>query len=209
MRTMPTSDWLTNPRNFASDSRRARLIFSFSRSAASSSAVRRRTCSSSRIVVWNLLKSEPWALVLRSARSISAWMILFRRADSAGQSVRSRAWGGACSVIGEITDGNAGERLVDMHAEVLFAIAAEPYCIVVAEYSFNAIDEPTMGHLQFAQNTVAANYQLRLADCAMYLGKRLFEIPHEIHTARTPQHQTLFNGAKESQAAVGVDLLDR
>ena len=66
-----------------------------------------------------------------------------------------------------------------------------------------------LGHLQLPQDAVAANYQLRLADCRMYLGKRLFEIPHEIHTPRAPQNKTLLDSTEEGQTTVGVDLLNR
>src|ERR1035437_2671827 len=136
-------------------------------------------------------------------------MILFRRTDSAGQSGGSGARGDAGSVIGEIADGDAGESLVDMHAEVLLTIATEAYGVVVAEYLFNAIDESTVGHLQLAQNAVAANHQLRLTDYRLHLGKRLLQIPHKIHTARPPQDKTLLDSAEQSQATVGADLLNR
>ena len=78
---IPTRDWLTRPWNFASDSRSARFVFSFSLSAASNSAVRRRTCSSKRIACWKRLKLDTWTLVLRSARSVNARTILVKPSD--------------------------------------------------------------------------------------------------------------------------------
>ena len=62
--------------------------WSCSPSAASSSAVWRRTWSCSMIVVWNSPKSEPWTLVLSSTRSMSASTTLLRRTISASSAAR-------------------------------------------------------------------------------------------------------------------------
>src|SRR5665647_1396954 len=133
-------------------------------------------------------------------------MILFRRATSAATAGCSSPEGGDCSVMDRLAYGDASEGLVDMHAEVLLAIAAETNGVVVAEHLFNAIDESTFGHLQLAQD---AHDQLWIADCSPYAGKRLLQIPDKINTAGPPQNDALLDGAKEGRAAVGVGLLDR
>ena len=96
---------------------------------------------------------------------------------------------------------DASEGLVDMHAEVLLAIAAETNGVVVAEHLFNPIDESTFCHLQLAQDAVAAHDQLWIADCSPYAGKRLLQIPDKINTAGPPQNDALLDGAEEGQAA--------
>src|SRR3990167_3382299 len=152
---------MDSSRNSSCKARRVRLIFSFSRKATSSSAVRLRTRSPNMIVVWNRLKSEPWRLALRSARSISARTILFSRITSPCKAC-SAGLAGADPGSGTVrlrragADGNADESLVDVHAMELLAVGIEAYDFVVHQDFAHALRQMVLLNFQFAQNAVAA-----------------------------------------------------
>ena len=85
--------------------------------------------------------------------------------------------------MGGRADGDAGESLVDVHAEVLLAVTAEPDRVVVAEDSVDAIDEPrwVISSLRRMQSQPTTSCGSPIS--ARIVGKGLFQVPDKIQAA--------------------------
>src|SRR5437867_4286221 len=190
---------------------KSRVIFSFSRSAASSSRVRSRTRSSSRIVVWNRPKSER-SLMLRSARLTSACTTLLSRAISARKLSTfsgGRSFVSGMSLLGRGADRDAGQGLVDVHTAVLLAVGSKAHRVVLVENFRDLVLQTLLGDLQVAQDAVAGEDHVRRANFRTDPGEGLLQVLDQVLPMRDAEHQPLVDGAIEGQAAVRVGLLDR
>src|SRR5581483_7137992 len=164
------------------ESRSSRVICSFSWSAASSATVRSRTCCSSRTVLWNFPKSDIWAPVSRSARSIKDFTTRFSRSISAWRSQQSAGATSFVSVSGIVRppDRDAGQGLVHVDAAVLLPVGVEPDDVVIAEDAFDGLHDLAPVHLQAAQDAVEREDELRIAHPVPHVRERVGEVPEEV-----------------------------
>ena len=96
-----------------------------------------------------------------------------------------------------------------MHAAELFSIGVETHGIVIPKNICNPILKVIVDNLQSAQNAVPTQYELRGTNLRADLAEGLFQVLHQVYAACHPQHQALFDGAKESHAVVRIHFLNR
>src|SRR5450755_20207 len=105
-------------------------------------------------------------------------------------------------------DCNSDKRLVYVHAMKLLSVCVEAGGVVLQEKLADAPFQRASANLQFAENAIAAENKLRRADFSMYPCKGLFQVLNQVNSLCHAKHQSVLDGAEESQAAIRIGFLD-
>ena len=184
--------------------------------AASSSSVRRRTCSCSMIVVWNRPKSEPCdvgaglgAVHERLDDLVQADDLGLQRRHVRAGRVGRLAFSHRRPPPGPRAEGDPGQRLIDVHAAELLAVGVEAHGVVAPQDVAHAASRGRSAAISSLRRMQSqASTQLRRADLRPHLRESALQVGDQVDAAGHAQDDAALDGAEEGQAAVGVDLLD-
>src|SRR5215470_12226054 len=127
--------------------------------------------------------------MLRSARSIKALMILFRRAISAwGVGAHPPQADGSVTIDSrrQRSQRDPGESLIYVYAAELFSIGVEPNHVVFPKDVGDTVFEMVLKYLQPAQNAIEPEHQLWRADFLVDVGKCLLQVLDKINPTGDP-----------------------